>query len=284
MPKVSKKKFRKIIFISVSTGGMIALYSVIAFYFNLPLILPPDISAILGFVIAIFPPGIAHLFNVMWRRAIDRNVPKLLRQIAEAGRIGVSIPKALVIASKYDLGPLTPELQKAVARLSWGYPFDKVINDLVEEIDTPTVRRAFKLILEASRSGGDVEEMLMTLQRHISGIQLTLRERMMMMRPYISYGYIAFFVFLAIEVILLKSFFLPILAIRGEAAALGSMFRMSITADQIKTYFYHISLIEALISGLVSGKMGEGTIFAGLKHVAILLVSTVITYYLFIFR
>jgi len=283
MPKISKKEFKRIALSSVIAGSIIILYPFAARYLHLPMPLTQDTLTILGLIIIMFPSGIAHLFNVMWRRGIDRNIPKLLRQVAEAGRVGVSIPKALEIASKYDLGPLTPELRKAVAKLSWGYPLEKVIQDLTEELGTPTARRAFKLILEASRSGGDVEEMLMVLQRHISGIQLTLRERRMMMRPYISYGYIAFFVFLAIEVILLKSFFLPILSMKSIARGFGSIFRMGISPGEIKTYFYHISLLEALISGLVSGKMGEGTIFAGLKHVAVLLIATILTFYLFIF-
>jgi len=283
MPRVTKREFKRIAIVSLLAGLIIIIYPFIAKYLHISIILTQDTYTILGIIVIVFPTGIAHLLNVMWRRGIDRNIPKLLRQVAEAGRVGVSIPKALAIASRYDLGPLTPELRKAVTKLSWGYPLEKVINDLIEELGTPTSRRAFKLILEASKSGGDVEEMLMVLQRHISGIQLTLRERRTMMRPYISYGYIAFFVFLAIEVILLKSFFLPILSMRAIVSGMQSMFKISITPEQIRTYFYHISLLEALISGLVSGKMGEGTIFAGLKHVAILLISTILTFHLLIF-
>ena len=277
--------FRRVIYISVAIALSMIIYDILSMlYVGIPHILPPDILFLVGMLFALFPPGIVHLFNVWWRRGIDRNIPKLLRLTAEAGRIGVSIPQALRIASEHDLGPLTPELKKAVTKLSWGYPLRKVLEDLMKELGTRTSERAFRLILEAAESGGNVEEMLLILQRHISGIQLTLRERLAMMKPYITYGYIAFFVFLAIEVILLKSFFIPILEIRHEAGALGSFFKMSITEKRLETYFYHISIIEAMISGLVSGKMGEGTIFAGLKHVAILIVATLITFYIFIFR
>jgi len=205
--------------------------------------------------------------------------------VAEAGRIGISIPKALELASQQDLGPLTPELKKAVVRLSWGYPIDKVLYDLMENIGTPSARRAFTIIIEATKYGGDVGEMLMVLQRHLSGIQLTLRERQAMMRPYISYGYIAFFVFLAIQVILLTSFFAPILSLQEETQAYApeyQIFTFGMTKEAIETYFYHISLVEAFISGLVAGKMGEGSVFAGLKHVTVLLIATVLTYHLFV--
>jgi len=163
MPRVSRRGFRNIIIISAIVGSLIIIYPYIAFFYKIPRLLTTDIHLILGFIVMIFPVGIAHLINVMWRRAIDRNIPKLLRQIAEAGRIGVSIPKALEIASRYDLGPLTPELKKVVTKLSWGYPLDKVLEDLMKDIGTPTARRAFKLVIEASESGGDIEEMFMTL-------------------------------------------------------------------------------------------------------------------------
>jgi len=118
-------------------------------------------------------------------------------------------------------------------------------------------------------------------------MQLTLRERLAIMKPYISYGYIAFFVFLAIEVVLLKSFFIPILEVKHSLESIGGgamqLFKVSISISQIKQYFYHASILEAIISGLVAGKLGEGTIFAGLKHVAVLLIATILTYYLFIF-
>ncbi len=292
MPRVSKKIFKRIVIVSVVIAALtisqpflllIPIYR-LTYSRYLP-ILSSDVYLILGLVIAMFPPGIAHLLNVMWRRAVDKNIPRLIRHVAEAGRIGVSIPEALKIASRYDLGPITPLLRRTMARVSWGYPFEKALIDLADELETQTARRVIYAILEASRAGGDIEETLLTLERHITGIHLTIAERRAMMRPYISYGYIAFFVFLAIEVILLRSFFEPIIAIQHKMMQTVQMPILKITADiaTIRRFFYHISLIEAIISGLVSGKMGEGSLFAGLKHVAILLIATILTFYLFIF-
>jgi|Deesub1362B_J571_1020462.scaffolds.fasta_scaffold00005_422 flagellar protein FlaJ len=286
MPKVTRKTLYKVIAVSVTAGIIFALSPFILNYFGLKSPLPLDLQIIMGLFIAIFPPGIAHLFRIIWRRAIDRNIPKLLRHIAESGRIGMSIYEALAMSTKYDMGPLTEEIKTAITKASWGYPIKDTLKDLMEEIATPTSRRALSLIAEAAEAGGDVEEMLMTLQRHLSGIQLTIRERQAIMRPYISYGYIAFFVFLSIQIILLLSFFAPIIEIQRSAVELGGagLFQLAIEEEQLRILFYHISLIEAVISGLVSGKMGEGSVFAGLKHVAILLIATVLTYYVFIFR
>jgi flagellar protein FlaJ len=46
-----------------------------------------------------------------------------------------------------------------------------------------------------------------------------------------------------------------------------------LSPQQARTLFFHMSVIQALFSGLVAGKMGEGTVSAGLKHSVVLLVA-----------
>jgi flagellar protein FlaJ len=45
-----------------------------------------------------------------------------------------------------------------------------------------------------------------------------------------------------------------------------------------KMLFFHALLIQGLFCGLVTGKIGEGTMFAGLKHSAIFVIVAFITY------
>ncbi|MDI6886971.1 MAG: type II secretion system F family protein, partial [archaeon] len=42
--------------------------------------------------------------------------------------------------------------------------------------------------------------------------------------------------------------------------------------------FFHALLMQGLFCGLVTGKIGEGTMFAGLKHSAIFVIVGFITY------
>jgi len=49
-----------------------------------------------------------------------------------------------------------------------------------------------------------------------------------------------------------------------EGMALFSM-RTSSPAD-LKRIFLHLTLVQGFFSGLVAGKMGEGSVSAGLKH------------------
>jgi flagellar protein FlaJ len=56
---------------------------------------------------------------------------------------------------------------------------------------------------------------------------------------------------------------------------------MAVRGLDVKAYyvwFFHMSIIEATISGLVAGKMGEGAVSAGLKHILVLLAATLIIF------
>ena len=64
---------------------------------------------------------------------------------------------------------------------------------------------------------------------------------------------------------LLKSFFVRIL----DISATG--FAAIMTPQEARRVFFHMGGIQAFFGGLMAGKMGEGTIGAGLKHSAILL-------------
>jgi flagellar protein FlaJ len=70
---------------------------------------------------------------------------------------------------------------------------------------------------------------------------------------------VALFVFLFTIVLLFKTFFTS-----GEGVPLLSTPTMS--PAEMKRIFFHLSLIQGLFGGLVAGKMGEGSMSAGLKH------------------
>lgn len=286
LPRVDEKTMKVILTISLIAASLVAALPFITNVIpSVIIILDRDLIMITAVGIGMFPLGVAHLLNLMWRRGIDRNIPKVLRGVYESGRIGVSIPQALKMASEQDLGPLTKELKRMVNQMSWGRTIEEATEDLIKRTGTPLSRRTFSLILEAYKTGGDIEEMMSALYKHISEMQITLQGRRAMMRPYITYVYMTFFVFLAIDVILLKSFFVPILSLQETFGELGGqIFRFGIDLASTSRLFFHMTIIQASIGGLVAGKMGEGSTVAGLKHVVVLLLACVLTFYLFIWR
>ncbi len=77
------------------------------------LIFEPDQLLFLGLIIAIFPPAIVNYLDMRWRQSVDKNIPEFLRELSEAGRTGVTLTRALDLASKRRYGPLSSELERA---------------------------------------------------------------------------------------------------------------------------------------------------------------------------
>jgi flagellar protein FlaJ len=100
-------------------------------------------------------------------------------------------------------------------------------------------------------------------------VQSTLmaeKERQAQTRPYIAIVYVAFFVFLFTVIMLFKTFFVQMVDVSAMNTAL-------LSNEEARKLFFHMSIVQALFSGLVAGKMGEGTISAGLKHSVIMLIA-----------
>jgi flagellar protein FlaJ len=120
------------------------------------------------------------------------------------------------------------------------------------------------MIIEAGRSGGRVEKVFDPMGRFIQTNILLEKERKTQTRPYIAIIYVALFVFLFTIVILFNTFFTNV-----EGVALFSM--PTTSAAELKRTFLHLTLVQGFFSGLVAGKMGEGSVSAGLKHSLIIM-------------
>jgi len=191
-------------------------------------------------------------------------LPDLFRSIVQAQEIGMTLPKALEEAAKRDYGPLTPELKKMTVQISWGASFEEALLAFGRRVGTVLTQRTVPMIIEASRSGGRVEKVFDPMGKFVQTTILLEKERRTQTRPYIAIIYVALFVFLFTIVMLFKTFFTNV-----EGTALLSMPTSSPT--DLKRIFLHLTLVQGFFSGLVAGKMGEGSVSAGLKHCLVMM-------------
>ncbi len=283
MPKVTQKNQNLIWGISVSVGVLMGTLAALVWFevFNSGPITASDFIAF-AILFTITPPSIAVHIDETWRSGIDANLPNLLRDIADAQRTGLSLPRAVTESSKRNYGPLTPELQKMAAKISWGIPFDQAMRSFTDVADTELNNRSSILILEAQRSGGVIEDIFESAQKHVEDILGLRKERLGQMRPYIWIIYAAFIIFLLVIVVLFQTFFYPMALMyeNFQDSGLGGI-QMGLpptVLESYKTLFLHMTMIEGLFSGLVAGKMGEGKAKAGLKHSSIMVLIGWITY------
>ena len=100
--------------------------------------------------------------------------------------------------------------------------------------------------------------------------------------------YISFAVFLGITVILVSQFFTQIEVVqkslqetvRTSGAQPGGAFGalLGVKVADLKSTMFHMGIVEAIFGGLAAGKIGEASFIAGVKHVVIMIVITIIAF------
>lgn len=260
MPKIETWE-KKIAWMVSGTLGITICVTAILLLRGNPLF---DEYFLLAVVITVFPPAVLDYADYRWKRSVDKHLPDLFRSIVQAQKTGMTLPQALEEASKRNYGGMTKELQKMVAQMSWGVPFEDALQSLGKRVDTELMRQTIPLILEAQHSGGKVEKIFEPLERFVQTTLTFDAERKTQTRPYLAIIYVAFFVFLFTIVMLFKSFFVD--AANFQLTQFDLM-----KPSEARSLFFHMSAIQGFFGGLVAGKMGEGTVGGGLKHSVILL-------------
>ena len=294
MPKIDPKEKKLVAAVSVSIGLLITILALVTNFVyqmkNLPL--DWDQLIIAGVAVAIFPTAVVEYLDLRWQREIDKNLPRLLREIAESGKTGLTLVRAIEVSAERDYGPLTPELKHMIVQISWGTSLDEALRSFARRARTKLAQRTADLIAEVARSGGDTQEIMEQLNKHIWELQSIDRERYAQMRPYAVVVYIAFGVFLFTDIMLIRSFFTQIVELQAkvlETQGVGGAASIFGGASQIdvgllKKILYHATVIQAALGGLVAGKMSEGKLGAGLKHVMLLLLISFIAFFLFVWK
>jgi len=265
-------------------AGLMAVFIFLAFLdyigsVNLPLD-PVDyvVFAILGFL---GPIGFYMSAKEKRVKEIETRLPDFLRDVAEAGRFGMTLADAIVIASAGRYGRLTPEIKKMAAQIEWGVPASEAIRLFSERVKTPLVVRMTSIIMKANDAGGNVADVLSMVSHDAKETILTEEERGVTMSTYVMVIYISFFVFIA-TILILQAQFLPKMEEAGRqvsesAAEMGteSIAGVNIQVDIIPTItfiFFLSVVVHAVGDGVLAGVIQKGSIAIGLRHSFIMLI------------
>jgi len=212
---------------------------------------------------------------------IEKRLPDFLRDVAEAGRFGMTLADAIVVASSGRYGSLTPEIKKMAAQIEWGVPAGETLRLFYERVNTPLVRRVVTIVVKASDAGGSVADVLTMVAHDTKEEQYSQAERALYMSTYLAVIYISFAVFL-VTIIILNLTFIPKIRIAGtnvaaaaEAAGIeGSVggAALDISAiPAIQICFFLAVMAHAIGDGIMAGVLQNGSIADGMRHSVILL-------------
>jgi flagellar protein FlaJ len=202
---------------------------------------------------------------------IDNVFPDFVRDLAESRRAGMTFTKAIIFASRGNYGILTSEIQKISQQVSWGSSVSDALIAFSKRVNTRSIRRTISLIIEASKSGGNVADVLDVAAKDAREIKLLESERKANMASYVVVIYVGMFVFLAIILILTVSF-IPAMtadASQGMGSAL-SIGGGAVRQEDVTLVFYFASLVQGFGSGIVAGVFEDGKLTSGIKHMFVM--------------
>ena len=274
---------RFIVYVSAAIPAIIFL--ILALFASLDVIKPVRISTgeegfiIIGtfadfILIAVFiftgVFGIYEFLRLRRVRKIDERFPDFVRDLAESRRAGMTFTKAIMYSSKGNYGVLTPEIQKIARQISWGSSVDAALTAFAKRVNTKLINRTVSLIIEASRSGGNVADVLDAASKDAREIKLIESERRANMLSYVAVIYVGIGVFLLIIIILCKTLIPSMLTKDPSEIGIGS----PIEIEEVVSLFFYASLVQSFGMGIVTGVFEEGNVVSGVKHTFVMMLIT----------
>ena len=237
---------------------------------------------IVSLLVAFSPIILLNYLEYKRVKLIEMHLADFLRDVAESTKSGMPLERGIESAAEGNYGPLTDEMKIVSSQISWGVPFEDALLKFSKRVDSKLIQQTILIVVESYRSGGDIGDILETVSGDIRSLKEVETKRRSDLQIYVISTYFIFFMFLAIILVLAKSFVPATPQLSNVGKIIGGGAGSSVTEEGYITFFFHLSLIEAFFAGLISGQMGEGNMFAGFKHSFILIVVTLISFQFFL--
>lgn len=234
---------------------------------------------VLALAVMTGPYGIYASMQVRKIALIEERVPDFLRDVAEAGRFGMTLAQAILIAASGKYGKLTPEIRRMSAQIDWGVPATEAIRMFSERMNSALITRISNIIIKASDAGGNVSDVLNMVAHDARERILDRKERTIAMSTYMVVIYISFAVFLA-TIFILEATFIPEIKKAGtQLQNAGGVLTTSgisqvnvLAIGPVTLAFYIAVIVHATGDGIMAGVIQDGKITNGMRHSAIMLV------------
>ncbi len=231
---------------------------------------------VLGLLALLAPYGFAMTAKLRRIAKIEERLPDFLRDVAEAGRFGMTLPDAIVVASTGRYGLLSAEIRKMASQLEWGVPVATALRLFEERVPTPLVQRVVSIVTRANEAGGNVADVLTMVAHDTRESQLAQQARQISMLTYVTVIYIAFFVFI-VTIYIMAAIFLPQMIKAGESVQSSSLAGAGLATIHFTFVpilflaFLVAVIVHAVGDGIMAGILYNGRVAEGMQHATIML-------------
>jgi flagellar protein FlaJ len=259
-------EFKKIHLIGIIVGGIILLASI--FLMNTKFFF---FAIWFGLMIVAIPFVVTTIQQTKEESEKEQLFLEFTRNLVESVRTGTPISKSIINMRKKPFGVLSKHIEKLGNQISLGIPLKDALEIFAKDVNNETVTRTITLIAQAERSGGTIGEILEAVAKAVNTADKLKKERQATISTLVTQGYIIFFVFLII-VMVMQFYIIPM--ITGMAGTItlsggGLSTEGSSTGTEAldaSQAFLYLMIIQGVFSGLTIGKLSDGRLRAGLKH------------------
>jgi flagellar protein FlaJ len=210
---------------------------------------------------------------------IEAATPELLERLASLNEAGMTIVESIRRVRGSDVGVLSPEVDRIWADISMGANVDDALVRFGRRVRTTAISRVVTLLTNAMHASGQLGSVLRIAATQARADHRLRNRRRQQMLTYLVVIYISFFVFLVI-IVAVQEVLVP--ALPSTVPTPDNANRLGVNTDQFARLgrvdkaaytlvFFHIALVQALLTGFIGGQLGEGSLKDGAKHAAILL-------------
>jgi flagellar protein FlaJ len=233
--------------------------------------------------IAVVVASLPFIFTVILESKKEKENNEMFlefsRNLVESVKAGTPVSRSIINLKGKYYGSLTPHVQKLANQISIGIPVKEALEVFAKDVNSKAVSRAVNLISQAEKAGGEIENILESVAESVSETEKLKKERKAAVYSLVVQGYIIFFVFIVIMLIMQ----FKILPMTSEVAKIGEVLKMSaygggISGEELTRPLLYLLLVQGFFSGLVIGKLTEGKIKAGIKHSFLLVALSLLIY------
>ncbi|HLC77782.1 MAG TPA: type II secretion system F family protein [Candidatus Nanoarchaeia archaeon] len=235
----------------------------------------------IGIIIGILPFVLTVIYEARLSNEKEEMFLEFARDLVESVKTGTPISKSIVNMKNKPFGILSPNINKLANQISLGVPLNQALQVFSRDVDNKAISRILTLIGQAERAGGDIGEILENVAGAVNMSDKLKKERKAIISSLVTQGYIIFFVFMVI-ILVMQYKILPMLSGIADVRSLGNVGIGLGTGggdiSQISSAFLYLLLIQGAFSGLTIGKLSEGSLKAGIKHsFALMLLSFIMS-------
>ncbi|ADC65685.1 Type II secretion system F domain protein [Ferroglobus placidus DSM 10642] len=229
-----------------------------------------------SFVIATLPYVLLYEYRSYKLRKLEKHLPDFLRGLGSLNESGLNIVTAIKVLSATQLGVLTEEVRKIRKDIEWGRLVTEALERFEDRVGSSLVSKVVSIINKALMATSNVKAAILAAAADVE-LLLDFRERLKnAMFTYMVIIYVTFAVFLFTVVVVLQNF-ISVFSNISVGQITGIYFNPPDLAN-LTSLFYHASLINALVNGIIAGVMSEESVSAGLKHSIILMLTSLLVF------